>query len=149
VVMVELCAREMGAREGGWAKTRNRAILARFRVRRAKRRRGTVRRGCATARMRWWWWWGDAFAKRNARSGWAKKPETKLPWLGFGLQWDCMRWRGVPWGYSPPPVPKTKRWDGGEVVWWVVVVCAYLLPGAPHASPYLLYPPLSTHSYPS
>jgi len=29
---------------------------------------------------------------------------------------------------------------GGEVVWWVVVVCAYLLPGDLPASPYLLYP---------
>ena len=44
--------------------------------------------------------------KREARSGWAKKKETELPWLGFGLQWDCKRWRGVPWGYNPPPVPK-------------------------------------------
>ena len=64
-----------------------------------------VCRGGATAHTRWWWWWwGGAFTKREARSGWAKKAETELPWLGFGLQWDCKRWRGVPWGYNPPPV---------------------------------------------
>jgi len=52
VVVVELCARETGAREGGWAETRNRAVVARFRVRRVKRRREMVRGGGAMVRTR-------------------------------------------------------------------------------------------------
>jgi hypothetical protein len=53
VVVVGLCARETRHGEGGWAETRNRAFLARFRARRTNRRRGTVRRGGMVVRARW------------------------------------------------------------------------------------------------
>ena len=70
---------------GFWPKTRNRAIVARFRARHVKRRSRVVPGG---NRCRWIsrrWQVGYAFA--NARPGggfWAQKPETELSWLGFG-----------------------------------------------------------------
>jgi hypothetical protein len=52
VVVVGLCACETRGGEGGWAETRNRAFVARFRARRMNRRRGMVHRGAAVARTR-------------------------------------------------------------------------------------------------
>jgi hypothetical protein len=69
VVVVGLCAHKTRAREGIWAKTRNRAVEARFRARRVKRRQGMVRMGGVVVCTIRWWWWGRAFAQREARSG--------------------------------------------------------------------------------
>jgi hypothetical protein len=70
--------------------------------------------GCgAVVRLRWWWWWGSAFAKREVRGGWTAKPEIELPWLGFGLQLGCMRWRGELWGHNSPSRAKIEGEDGG------------------------------------
>ena len=88
LVVVELCARETGAREGGWAKTRNRAVVQ---------------------------GWCDGAYMVVVVVGWCvretqgaelvgQKNRNELPWLGFGLQWGCKRWRGLLWDYSPPPV---------------------------------------------
>jgi hypothetical protein len=69
-------------------KTRNRALVAQFRVRRMKRRQRTVRRGGVEVG-----WWGvrggcggGVVRLRNARRGrgLSQKDETELPWLGFG-----------------------------------------------------------------
>jgi hypothetical protein len=76
-VVVGPCAREMGAREGLGQKNRNRAAVAQLRVRREKRLQERVCMGGTVVRPRWWWWWGGAFAKCEARSGWAKKTETE------------------------------------------------------------------------
>jgi hypothetical protein len=69
VVVVGRCAGEMRGGEGGWAEIRNRAVVARFRAHRAKRRWGMVRRGGTVARTRRWWWWGHAVAKHEAGRG--------------------------------------------------------------------------------
>ena len=52
---------------------------------------------------------------RNARrgGGLGQKPETEPPWLGFGLQRSCKRWRGVPWGHSYPSRANSDSGDGG------------------------------------
>jgi hypothetical protein len=57
---------------------------------------------------------GGVVCSQNVRrgAGGPKKTETELPWLGFGLQWDCKRWRGVPWGYNPPPRAKLEEREG-------------------------------------
>jgi hypothetical protein len=78
--VVGLCVREREAARGVWAKIRNRAVVARFKARRAKQRRGMVHRGGVAVRMRWWWWWwGCVLAKREAgRQGvWAKTRNPK------------------------------------------------------------------------
>jgi hypothetical protein len=73
VVVVGRCVRKREAGEGVWAKSQNLAVVAQFRVHRAKQRRGMVGRGGVVVCMRWQWWWGCALAKREAGRGvWAK-----------------------------------------------------------------------------
>jgi hypothetical protein len=103
VVVVGLCAHETRGREGVWAKTRNRAVEARFRARRVKRRRGMVRMGGVVVYDVVVVVGSCVRATRGAEWVWAQKPETELPWLGFGLQWGCRRWRGVLWVTAPLP----------------------------------------------
>jgi len=68
-----LAKREAG--RGFWAKTRNRAVVARFRARRVKRRWGMVRRGGVVVRTRWWWWWSCALVKREPERGLGRNPK--------------------------------------------------------------------------
>jgi hypothetical protein len=81
-------------------KNQNRAVVAQFRVHRAKRRMGTVHKGGVVVRTRcWWWWWGVAFANARRERGLRLK---KLKPSRRGLI------SGVPC--------KTVKGDGG-VVW--------------------------------
>ena len=88
-------------------------------------------------------------ATRGVEQVWARKSETELPWLGFGLQWGCKRWRGVLWGYSPHSHAKLERGDWGLRWycgwWWLclpadLVLLLLLLFFSTHS------PPLCTHS---
>ena len=136
---------------GSELKTRNQATVARFRVRRAKRRWRALRRGVVVVvHMNWQRrrrWWGCASAKHEVGMALGQNPTTEPPWLGFGLHFAAIDGVGCCGVTAPPPMLNYREGMGGEVVWWVVVVCAYLLPGAPPASPYLLYP-LSSPLYP-
>jgi hypothetical protein len=100
--------RQAGRGFGPKPETRNRAVVARFRARRVKRRRGMVRRGGAMVCTRWWWWWGCAFAKREVRSGQAKKNRNRAAVARFRAAVGCKRWRGELWGYIPPSRAKLK-----------------------------------------
>ena len=198
-----LCARETRGREGFCAETRNRAIVARFRARRVKRRRGMVRRGgvmartrwwwwwwscalvkreperglgqnpnpsrcgsirarrvkwrlgmvgrgSAMVRMRWWWWWGGAFAKRETRSGWAKKKSKRAAVARFRVAAGLQEAEGGTVGLQFPSRAKMRegmggvKWYGGWL-WWLCsparsVPFLLLLLFSTHS------PPLSTHS---
>jgi hypothetical protein len=73
-----LCAREMRGGGGGWAKTRNRAAVARLRVRHVKRWWGTVRMGGTVVHTSDGGGGEGAVRSRNARRGggvWAKNPQ--------------------------------------------------------------------------
>ena len=91
-------------------KTRNRAVVARFRARRAKWQWRTMRRGGMVVHTRWWWWWGGAFAKREAGDGvWAKNAKPSC--CGSVSDAPCeMAMENVAWG-----------WDGGAYEVVVVV----------------------------
>jgi hypothetical protein len=78
-----------------------------------------------------------------------QKNWNKLPWLGFRLQWGCRRWRGVLWGYSPPPVLNWEkgwgvRWSSGW--WWWLCLPAKSVPLLLLLFFSTYSPPLSTHS---
>ena len=74
VVSCALAKHEGGG--GGWAKTRNRAVMTRFNARRVEQRRGMVLGGGVVARTRWWWWWGRVVAKHEEGRGvWVKIPK--------------------------------------------------------------------------
>jgi hypothetical protein len=106
--------REAGV--GGWAKTSNRAAVARLRARRVKWRRGMVRMGGTVVSTSDGGGGGVcALAKREAGGGLGQKPATEPPWLGCGLEWSCKRWRGVLWGYKPPSRANLGCGMGGEV----------------------------------
>jgi hypothetical protein len=69
VVVVGRGTREMRGGEGDWAETQNRAVEARFWVRRVEWRWGKVRGGGTVARTRRWWWRGRAFTIHEGGSG--------------------------------------------------------------------------------
>ena len=120
--------------------------MARFKARCVKRRWGMVHRGGVMVCTRWWWW-GCAFAKREVRSGQAKKNRNRAAVARFRAAVGCKRWRGELWGYIPPSRAKLKGRDG-EVVWVVVLV---VLTWHPFCFSYSSHPlhSLSTHSQPS
>jgi len=104
VAVVGLCARETRGREGVWAKTRNRAVVARFRARRVKRRQGMVHRGGVVVCVRWWWWWrGCALAKREPGRGVGPKPETERTCSVSGMSCKMTVQEGGEGWWQPPP----------------------------------------------
>jgi len=82
---------------------RNRAFIARFRVRRVKRRCGVMLVGGGVARIRQWWWWGDAFANCEAEEGvWVKNPKPSVHRSVSGVLCEIAVWgnAGRWWGGS-------------------------------------------------
>src|SRR5882762_4734843 len=62
-----------GSGRGFGPKTRNRAVVARFRARRVKRQRGTMRRGGGMVLLWWWWWCGRPVGNTRLGEGvWVK-----------------------------------------------------------------------------
>ena len=95
---------------GAWAETRNRAVMAQFRVRRAERRWGTVRGGGAVARTRWWWWWGRAVVKHEKGKGVWVKPQNRAAVAWFRARRVDRGWRMVRGGGT---MARTRWWR-----WW-------------------------------
>jgi hypothetical protein len=63
--------------------------------------------------MRWWWWWGGAFAKCEARSGWAKKTETRAAMARFRGAAGLQEVEGGAVGLQSRSHAKLKRRDVG------------------------------------
>jgi hypothetical protein len=89
-VVVGLCARETRGREGGWAKTRNRAVVARFMARRGQNDDGGWCVGVV-----WWCVQGDGgggvVRSRNAsrRVGLGQKHQNRAAVAQFRVR----RWK--------------------------------------------------------
>jgi hypothetical protein len=99
VVVVGLCTREMRGGEGCWAKTQNRAIVARFMAHCVQQRWGMVCEGGAVAHTKWQWLWGCGFTKREARRGaWAETRNRAV------MAWLRVRHAEQQWGWG---------WHGG------------------------------------
>jgi hypothetical protein len=104
-------------RERGFGlKSRNRAVVARFRVHRTKRQRGMVRRGGVVECMRWRQQWGCALVKREAGRGFWAKTRKRAVVARFRAhcvkrQWGMVR-RGVVVVCRGGVVVHTRWW------WW-------------------------------
>src|SRR5882762_5841336 len=98
-----------GSGRGFGPKTRNRAVVARFRARHVKRQRGMMRRGGGMVLLLLWWWCGRLVGNTRLREGvWAKN--AKLSCRSSVSGTPC----------------KTAVGDGGEG-WWNGVLLLLLV----------------------
>jgi hypothetical protein len=76
-------------------KSRNRAVVARFRVHRMNWRRGMVQRGGVVVCMRWWWRWGCALVKREPGRGFWANTQNRAVVARFGARRVKRLWERV------------------------------------------------------